>query len=136
MSPQNWDKIKEIFLDAIEIDAPDERADFLTKACAGDEELRGEVEKLIVQDKEAESLMNQPLIEESGIYDLASSINDRDPLLGKIIGAYRLEKEIGRGGMGTVYIAERADGFFRQRVAVKLIKRGMDTDFILRRFRP
>ncbi len=63
---------------------------------------------------------------------MASSIDDCDPLLGKIIGAYRLEKEIGRGGMGTVYIAERADGFFRQRVAVKLIKRGMDTDFILR----
>jgi serine/threonine protein kinase/tetratricopeptide (TPR) repeat protein len=56
-------------------------------------------------------------------------------MTGRRIGAYRLEEEIGRGGMGAVYRAQRVDGEFDQTVAVKLIKRGMDTDMILRRFR-
>ncbi|HZH35566.1 MAG TPA: protein kinase, partial [Pyrinomonadaceae bacterium] len=62
-------------------------------------------------------------------------LNGDDPMLGKRIGVFRLTRELGRGGMGAVYLAERADGEFRQKVAVKLIKRGMDTDFIIRRFR-
>src|SRR5574338_1395757 len=56
-------------------------------------------------------------------------------MIGRIIGPYRLEEEVGRGGMGAVYRAERIDGEFAQTVAVKLIKRGMDTDLILKRFR-
>ncbi|MEZ5424716.1 MAG: protein kinase [Pyrinomonadaceae bacterium] len=56
-------------------------------------------------------------------------------MVGKRIGVYELKREIGRGGMGAVYLAERADGEFRQTVAIKLIKRGMDTDAILKRFR-
>jgi serine/threonine protein kinase len=56
-------------------------------------------------------------------------------MIGRQIGAYRITAEVGRGGMGAVYAAERADGSFHRRVAVKLIKRGMDTDFILKRFR-
>ena len=56
-------------------------------------------------------------------------------MIGRRLGAYRIEREIGRGGMGAVYEAVRADNEFRKRVAIKLVKRGMDTDFILRRFR-
>src|SRR5215210_6401287 len=56
-------------------------------------------------------------------------------MIGRRIGPYRLEEEIGRGGMGVVYRAARVDGEFDQTVAVKLIKRGMDTDLILKRFR-
>ncbi|HMJ07766.1 MAG TPA: serine/threonine-protein kinase, partial [Pyrinomonadaceae bacterium] len=56
-------------------------------------------------------------------------------MIGRLIGVYRLADEIGRGGMGTVYRAERVDGEFNQTVAIKLIKRGMDTDLILKRFR-
>ena len=61
--------------------------------------------------------------------------SSEDKLIGRNIGAYRLDEEIGRGGMGAVYRATRVDGEFDQTVAVKLIKRGMDTDMILRRFR-
>jgi serine/threonine protein kinase len=56
-------------------------------------------------------------------------------MIGRRIGAYRLDEEIGRGGMGVVYRATRVDGEFDQTVAIKLIKRGMDTDLILKRFR-
>ena len=58
-----------------------------------------------------------------------------NPLIGQRIGVYRLEEEVGRGGMGAVYRASRIDGEFDQTVAIKLIKRGMDTDLILKRFR-
>lgn len=56
-------------------------------------------------------------------------------MIGRRVGVYRLEEEVGRGGMGVVYRAVRDDGEFDQTVAVKLIKRGMDTDLILKRFR-
>lgn len=58
-----------------------------------------------------------------------------DELIGQIFGVYRIVREIGRGGMGVVYLAERADGAFEQEVAIKFVKRGMDTDAILKRFR-
>jgi serine/threonine protein kinase/tetratricopeptide (TPR) repeat protein len=54
--------------------------------------------------------------------------------VGKRIGAYRVLREIGRGGMGAVYLAERADGQFQKQVAIKVLKRGTDTEEILRRF--
>lgn len=56
-------------------------------------------------------------------------------MIGRRIGVYRLDEEVGRGGMGVVYRASRVDGEFDQTVAVKLIKRGMDTDLVLKRFR-
>ncbi len=58
-----------------------------------------------------------------------------DPMVGVSIGPYRIERLIGAGGMGAVYLGTRADGAFEQRVAIKVVKRGMDTEEILRRFR-
>ena len=68
----------------------------------------------------------------------SDTMNEDDqsrPVEGRRIGPYRVVREIGRGGMGAVYLAARADEQFEQRVAIKLIKRGMDTDDIIRRFR-
>jgi eukaryotic-like serine/threonine-protein kinase len=66
---------------------------------------------------------------------VSALVGEPDPLVGGLIGAYRVERLLGAGGMGAVYLASRADGAFEQRVAIKVVKRGMDTDELLRRFR-
>ena len=65
----------------------------------------------------------------------APTDSERSEFIGKRVGPYRIEREIGRGGMGTVYEARRADGEFQHRVAIKLIKSGLDTGSVLKRFR-
>jgi serine/threonine protein kinase/tetratricopeptide (TPR) repeat protein len=141
MTPERWRQIEEIF--QIALDLPEEeRAAFIAGTCAGDEDLRVQVETLIKQDAEAGDFIESPAFADSKIHlslDLPETLPTtdifEDPDVGRRIGAYRIIREIGRGGMGTVHLAERADSEFRKRVAIKLIKRGMDTDFILRRFR-
>ncbi|MBV9957655.1 MAG: serine/threonine protein kinase, partial [Acidobacteria bacterium] len=135
MTPERWQHIEEIFQTALDL-APQERATYLTNACTGDAELQREVETLLTQYEAAGDFIDEPLYEQSGVQALASLINDEgDPMLGRRVGAYRIDYEIGRGGMGAVYLASRADNAFQKRVAIKVVKRGMDTDFILRRFR-
>ncbi|HEX6624624.1 MAG TPA: protein kinase [Pyrinomonadaceae bacterium] len=137
MTPERWRQVEEIFQTALDL-APGERAPFLEEACGGDAELRRDVEAMLAQYEEAGDFLDEPLVEQSGLQELAALMGEAeraDPLLGQRVGAYRIEREIGRGGMGVVYLAQRADGAFRMRAAVKVIKRGMDTDFVLRRFR-
>jgi serine/threonine-protein kinase len=135
MSREHWQKVEEVFQTALDL-APGERTEYVERMCAGDAELLRAVSALIEQHEAAGDFLEQPVYEQSGLDVLPpSSSDEQDPLLGERIGAYKIEREIGRGGMGTVYKAVRADGEFRQRVAIKLVKRGMDTDYILKRFR-
>jgi serine/threonine protein kinase/tetratricopeptide (TPR) repeat protein len=142
MSPERWQQIEEVFQAAL--DLPEgERAPYISASCAGDEELREQVLALVAQHDESGDFIESPAVEAvSGIRVStdASATNPMtgafdDPAIGRRLGAYRIVRELGRGGMGAVYLAERADSVFRRSVAIKLIKRGMDTDFILRRFR-
>ena len=130
MTPERWKKVEEVLAAALER-APGERASFLAQACAGDESLRQEVETLIGSYESAGSFIENPAFK--GV--LKDTLREDSPRIGQRIGAYRIVREIGRGGMGAVYLAVRADDEFQKRVAIKLVKRGMDTDFILRRFR-
>ncbi len=135
MSPERWQQIEEIFQIALDM-SPRERREYVTSACTDDEELKDQVDRLLSQFEEASSFIEQPLYDQSQAGVLAALMNDdEDPMLGSLLGTYRVEREVGRGGMGAVYEAVRADGMFRRRVAIKLVKRGMDTDFILKRFR-
>src|ERR1043166_3212125 len=59
----------------------------------------------------------------------------RESMIGRKAGPYRIAREIGRGGMGTVYEAWRADGEFQHRVAIKLVNAGLDNNFVIKRFR-
>ncbi|MEQ1606510.1 MAG: tetratricopeptide repeat protein [Pyrinomonadaceae bacterium] len=136
MTPERWRQIEEIFHEALELDTA-VRGEFLWASANGDDELRLEVEKLLDQFDDASSFIEQPLYDsaKSGVLSALLDESDEDPMVGKLLGNYRIEREIGRGGMGAVYEAYRADGEFRLRVALKVVKRGIDTDFVLKRFR-
>jgi serine/threonine protein kinase/tetratricopeptide (TPR) repeat protein len=140
ISATRWQKIEDIFQTALDKPTPEMCAAYLAEACAGDEKLREEAENLLVQFDEAEGYADateaDPDEEKSLLSALLNTDKDADdPVIGNRLGAYRVEAEIGRGGMGTVYLAVRDDKEFNKKVAVKLVKRGMDTDYILRRFR-
>ncbi len=131
MEPERWQQINDLFQSATER-APEERAAFLDQACHGDEGMCREVESLIASYERAENFIESPAFEVSP--ELLT--NDRaGALVGELIGHYRVESLIGVGGMGVVYLARRADEQYEKLVAIKLIKRGMDTDSVLRHFR-
>ncbi|HYP29989.1 MAG TPA: protein kinase [Blastocatellia bacterium] len=134
MSPELWQKIEEIFQAAVDLD-PEDRSRYVADASAGDAELQRQIEGLLRQYDQATALIEEPAYTRTTVYEIASMLDDSDPMVGHRIGAYEVVREIGRGGMGAVYLAARADKAFQKHVAIKLVKRGMDTDFILRRFR-
>ncbi|HEY7509009.1 MAG TPA: serine/threonine-protein kinase [Vicinamibacteria bacterium] len=126
--PAQRDRIADVFARALDL-APSERARYLDAACAGSADLRTEVESLLA----AHDAAGDFLVTGAEAAAAPEAALEDGPH-GRRVGPYRLLRELGRGGMGVVYLAERAEGGFEQRVAVKLIKRGMDTDAILGRF--
>jgi eukaryotic-like serine/threonine-protein kinase len=110
---------------------PSEREHRLNEECAGDESLRAEVEKLLAEDNPASRFLEESPL--NAFAQPAPSVADQ--FVGQQVGSYRITEEIGSGGMGAVYKAARADDQYRTEVAIKLIKRGMDTDAVLRQFR-
>ncbi|HMB89865.1 MAG TPA: tetratricopeptide repeat protein [Rhodothermales bacterium] len=128
MEDAQWQQLKDLFFQFIDLSEED-RAVFLEQIT--DKEIRDALMRLIAEDAEAASLLD------ASPHDLALLVDEEEEMAEPIqqIGPYRISKTLGRGGMGTVYLAERDDGAFRQQVALKVIRRGLDTDDILRRFR-
>ena len=130
MTPR-LETVEEIFHAALDCE-PGQLGAFLDKTCAGDQVLRAKVEALLASHQEAESFIETPV----AAFDTSIIENGQaDLLIGQMIGHYQISKLIGAGGMGVVYLAERADQQYEKQVAIKLIKRGMDTDSVLRHFR-
>jgi serine/threonine protein kinase/tetratricopeptide (TPR) repeat protein len=125
----NWQKIKDLFHTAAELE-PEARSAFLDDACGDDAGLRAELQHLLRADEEAPSLL-----ERSPLAPVWEHFAAEELIEGRRVGPYKLQRQLGRGGMGTVYEAVRADDEFEQRVALKLIRRGMDTNDVRRRFR-
>lgn len=131
-----WKEVDQIFDAALDVPAG-ERDEFVARACAGDAELSRMVRELLeLTGKPADHLsapgaaLVRAAWQSSGVPDELA-----EPLTpGARVGSYRIVAELGRGGMATVYDAERADGAFQQRVAVKVLRRGVDTDDVVRRF--
>jgi serine/threonine protein kinase/tetratricopeptide (TPR) repeat protein len=134
MDVQRWDRVQALFESAKDLDA-EARERLLARSCEGDESLRAEVAELLAAADDADGFFAGLAGRVGALFvDDPDSAADstHDP---ESVGAYRICRRIARGGMGTVYLAERADGEFEQRVAVKLLRRGLDTDDLLRRFR-
>ena len=130
MSPERWCQIEVIFQSAADC-APEGRGALLDSACGGDAELRREVESLLsLHDRSGATIV-------SAVPDAIAVLEQQNAQRneGRRIGAYRMIREIGHGGMGNVYLAARSDDAFEKLVALKVIRRGLDTDEITRRFR-
>lgn len=119
MTAERWAKVRETVEAALGL-PPSDRSKFVSQACS-DEELRAEVEDLLQLQAEAEALFPEAV--------LADSLNP-----GTRIGAYQIVKTIGEGGMGTVYLAERADAAYSQKVAIKIVQRSLTDARSLERF--
>jgi eukaryotic-like serine/threonine-protein kinase len=127
----DWDRVKSLFQQAIEL-SPEQRKFFLNEQCKDDPGLRKEIESLIESYSKSGGLLEITSIQS----DESESLNDSsDPFIGMTLGKYKVEKKIGDGGMAVVYSAVRIDEHFTRRVAIKFIKRGMDTEEIIKRFK-
>jgi eukaryotic-like serine/threonine-protein kinase len=132
-----WVEADALFSAALDIPA-DRRREFVAAGTAADPELREAVLALLAAAETADLVLpaRGAVIPGDLLPALVAELEARDgPPADERIGRYRLVREIGRGGTGTVFLAERDDGAFRQRVAVKWLRRGLDTDDVLDRFR-
>jgi serine/threonine protein kinase/Flp pilus assembly protein TadD len=141
MNQQEWQRVKETLGGALDR-AEAERATFLDDACAGDPELRRQVEALLRSEATVGDFLLEPLeavvaVAEAGIVPPGGDEFGTGDGIGsdRRIGPYRIVREIGRGGMGVVYLAARADGQFRKQVALKLIQAHLGAEEVVRRFR-
>jgi serine/threonine protein kinase len=132
MKAERWKQVRAVLDQAIAI-ASSERASFLDEVCADDRELRNEVESLLSSHEAAGSVfLNNPAV------DLRSALPDvlqKSDRVGRRIGVYQIMEELGHGGMGEVYRAVRADGQYDKQVAIKVVRGGFDSSFVLERFR-
>ncbi len=131
VAPERWARVSAILGEVLGLGA-ERRGERLAALCGGDAALRAEVEWLLalegrhgIIDSSHEELL-ESLLEEEDVADKSAPVR---------VGPWRIVRELGRGGMGVVYLAERAEGDFEQRVALKVVKRGLDTDEVLARFR-
>jgi eukaryotic-like serine/threonine-protein kinase len=131
MKPERWKQIEQLYYAARKLDS-DQCVTFLDQSCAGDESLRLEVMSLLASNEQAGGFLATPALK---IATEEIAEEQTRSLAGRQLGHYRLLSQLGAGGMGEVYLAARADDQYRKQVAIKLLKRGMDTDNILSRFR-
>src|SRR2546423_991285 len=134
-TPHRLERAKQIFLAALDRE-PSDMSAFLRAACEGDTALYGRVESLLAAHCETGGFLESPAFKLSATEVAAGLIDTAEGALviGRRVGDYRIVREIGRGGMGALYLAERDDGEYQQQVAIKLIKSGLHVE-LLRRFR-
>lgn len=133
ITPERWRQIRAVFDEASEHEG-EARAAYLEQACHGDPALRVEVESLLAAHEQGTFFIDEPPAK----VEAPSMPAERDPsdtMEIEHVGPYRLLGPLGHGGMGTVHLAVRADEAYRKQVAVKLLRRGMDSDELVRRFR-
>jgi hypothetical protein len=123
------DKAKSIFLAAVEGHGPDQWRAYVDEACAGDQALRCRVEALLLAHAGQDSLFDHSAPGLLATVD-ETALTEKP---GTVIGSYKLMEQIGEGGFGVVFMAEQQEPI-RRKVALKLVKPGMDTKQVIARF--
>ncbi len=131
LTPERLSRIRDVFDSAIELSGV-EREEYLDKECAGDPQLRTEVNEYLAALERGKETWDNPV---ASLLAEALSTPMADRSAGARIGQYEVTRQIGYGGMGAVYEAVRADDQFRKRVAIKFLRRGIEGDHSIRRFR-
>ncbi|MFY9844165.1 MAG: serine/threonine-protein kinase [Terriglobales bacterium] len=137
MQPERWRRLEQLYHAAMEREE-DQRAAFLEASCV-DDTLRREVESLIAYAQMGGRIIDKPALEvvaAAVAEDLCAGVSGQsDKRIGTRIAQYRIVEKLGVGGMGDVYRAVRADDQFHKQVAIKLVRPGLDTEFVYARFR-
>jgi serine/threonine protein kinase len=156
MTPENWNTAKELFEAALELDSS-KRSAFLAENCR-EESVRQQVVRLLSDYQEAGSFLDAPALnpdilapdgpgqipsEDASLLHSQSGklpatdirSESEDPMVGRQLGAYKLVRHVGQGGMAAVFLAARADDEYCKQVAVKLVQPGLDSHDLLNRFR-
>ena len=128
LTQAEWTRVEALLPEVLAL-PPALRAQFLERNCKNQPQVRTEIESLVAAAESGSDFFEHPVIV------IAPSSVDGSLAAGSRLGPWRVLEPLGRGGMGEVYRAERADGTFTMQVAVKLLKRGLDSDAIARRFR-
>ena len=122
MTPERWHQVKIVFHQLLEV-TPEERSSFLDRACSADPSLRQEVESLLFSEDEARSGFLEP-------GSTCATLRK-----GTKLGDYEVQSLLSAGGMGVVYRAIRADGLYKQQVALKIVRADLGKEFTSTRFR-
>ena len=130
LTPTRMEQVRSLFDAALEVDTAERHA-FVARACGADHTLRAEVESLLAALDRADDRWERPAGDV-----LATALRDEhEAPIGTRIGAYEVVRLLGMGGMGAVYEGIRADAQFHKRVALKFLRRGLEGDLAIRRFR-
>ncbi|HYL39422.1 MAG TPA: protein kinase [Bryobacteraceae bacterium] len=130
MTPEAWQRVRTILERALDLD-PEQRPGYLSQACAGDAALFAEVESLLAADLQAgKDFLSGMAVDAAGL-----KAEDDTAAPPARIGPYQLLEEIGRGGMGVVYRAARADDQYRMQVAIKIVRSGFGDELNNQRFK-
>lgn len=136
MNPERWREIKSVFAEALELPA-ERRAGWVEQRCANDSGLAHEVLSLLAAHGDATpkfALDAVPAAQVAAAFNETPPVDTASGRVGMRVGAYRLVELIGRGGMGEVYRAERADEQYEEQVAIKLVRIDSDGGGFVRRF--
>jgi serine/threonine protein kinase/Tfp pilus assembly protein PilF len=139
MNRDRWRRIDELVHETLELEQS-QRARFLDQACLDEPEIRAEVEALVAADEQADDFLEEPAIRRRAgagepALDLASGDGAFEPGEGWPIGPYRVIRRLGQGGMGAVYLATRSDAEYDRAVAIKVLRPGLQSRAMVRRFR-
>ena len=134
LDPTQWQRLKNVLGDALQRETAETRMEFVRRSCANDAVLLEEAESLLAEAEQMSRGGSDGFEECAGVAHEVLGWGEQSHV-GMRLGAYEVVSEIGRGGMGAVYLGRRIDGAFEKQVAIKIVRPGLRAEEPLRRFR-